>query len=522
MKNPDGCMQRARRQKMASGVTVYLMEELGDARLNCAQLTHYIDLARQIVEKSPQRDHIFESAGHLLQAIPEHLFKLEKSLQAVALAADRLDYEEIKQDLKPEKVEELERVLKDVRIRNVPHRSEPRIPMNPMQAAEEIQKIATETRANGSVPMASLLTLIASLEGQDRTASDVTVTADFLEEMGKSLLKPVAGKSPSRVQLATTLRKIAADHLSCGPLMEEHGSAEEAARRSRFEKNVPADPTQNMAPEDKAEWEAKNKEHGDKFKEAWKVGADRSQEQFINIVDRLVGSVEESAKQLRHSIDLYKRDPRQYAPQLGNIARELVSLTGVIRRLQKGMPDNASSVYLASSDKIAKFSPQDVNQLEGLLQDILTEAAALQKMDGAKDKATEIREQAAKALKKLKSASDVQVIASDYTGKMYVTYTQDGKKKKVGPLDQRAAKTKLTELLSDPKIERVGFERAEEMKSASVTNKWKVYQASGRTKHLSGKSGRTLCGETAHADTIVDSVKDATCYYCKQAWEKAH
>jgi len=49
---------------------------------------------------------------------------------------------------------------------------------------------------------------------------------------------------------------------------------------------------------------------------------------------------------------------------------------------------------------------------------------------------------------------------------------------------------------------------------------WKV--AAKRTTHLEGKSGFTACGERAHDDTLVESVKDATCHYCKQAWEKHH
>jgi hypothetical protein len=33
-----------------------------------------------------------------------------------------------------------------------------------------------------------------------------------------------------------------------------------------------------------------------------------------------------------------------------------------------------------------------------------------------------------------------------------------------------------------------------------------------------------MCGEKTYQDTKVDSVKDATCYYCKQAWgfHRAH
>lgn len=49
-------------------------------------------------------------------------------------------------------------------------------------------------------------------------------------------------------------------------------------------------------------------------------------------------------------------------------------------------------------------------------------------------------------------------------------------------------------------------------------------RASGRTTHLvpSKNAKYALCGEKAYADTGVASVKDTTCYYCKQAWEKAH
>jgi hypothetical protein len=47
--------------------------------------------------------------------------------------------------------------------------------------------------------------------------------------------------------------------------------------------------------------------------------------------------------------------------------------------------------------------------------------------------------------------------------------------------------------------------------------------AAGRTTHLAtDSSGFTLCGERAYRDTLVDSVRDATCHYCKQAWAKLH
>jgi hypothetical protein len=125
--NIDGCMRRqastpAEPQKTAS-ISVFLVEELGDARVRCEQLKGYVEEATDLIEKSEHRDHFFEVAGHLMHGIPEVLFKLEKALEAASMAASRIDYEEIKERLKPEKVEELEKALKDVRIRRL-HRSD--------------------------------------------------------------------------------------------------------------------------------------------------------------------------------------------------------------------------------------------------------------------------------------------------------------------------------------------------------------------------------------------------------------
>jgi hypothetical protein len=35
------------------------------------------------------------------------------------------------------------------------------------------------------------------------------------------------------------------------------------------------------------------------------------------------------------------------------------------------------------------------------------------------------------------------------------------------------------------------------------------------TTHLPGANGHTYCGERAYPETVVVSVKDATCYYCR-------
>jgi len=105
-----------------AGVTIYLQEELGDARLRLDELKNYIVRALDLVNASNQRDHLYALAGDIIHAIPETILKLERSLQATAMAVNKLDYEELRQILRPEKVDELERVLEEVRIR-IPRRT---------------------------------------------------------------------------------------------------------------------------------------------------------------------------------------------------------------------------------------------------------------------------------------------------------------------------------------------------------------------------------------------------------------
>ena len=106
-----------------AGALIYIMEELTDARLRCEQLKNFVSQAVRLISMSPHRDHFYEVAGDTIYGIPESLFKLDKALAATALAASRLDYEELKEQLKPEKVEELEGVLRDTRIKQIDRRS---------------------------------------------------------------------------------------------------------------------------------------------------------------------------------------------------------------------------------------------------------------------------------------------------------------------------------------------------------------------------------------------------------------
>lgn len=255
MPNTDGCISR---QKTASGAMVYLTEELGDARLRCVQLKKYLDEAVKLIEQSPHKDHFYEVAGHLIEGVPTAAFKLEKALDAVALAANHLDSEELKNSILPEKQKELERVLKDVRIRHPVRRSE--APMTPKVTAERLRTLASQAHTTGQVPIAALASLIGELESGLKKASGEDTISSALEALADAVVTP-STEAPSRAQLAASLRNVLA---ACMDL-------------ARFEEGKPADPTEDMSPEDAAEWKKNTEKHKDKFKSAdWKTSEARN------------------------------------------------------------------------------------------------------------------------------------------------------------------------------------------------------------------------------------------------------
>lgn len=108
-----------RRQASA---TIYVQEELSDARLRCDQLKNMVAKALNLINDSDESEYLYAAAGDLIYGIPDALLRMEKALDAAALAVDKIDYEEIRQTLRPEKVDELERVLDEVRLR-IPRRT---------------------------------------------------------------------------------------------------------------------------------------------------------------------------------------------------------------------------------------------------------------------------------------------------------------------------------------------------------------------------------------------------------------
>lgn len=108
--------------KRTAGATIYIQEELSDARLRVDELKGYVARALDLVNGSANKDALYAAAGDLIYAIPGCLIKAERALEAAAMAVNKLDYEELRQNLRPEKVDELERVLENVRMR-IPRRT---------------------------------------------------------------------------------------------------------------------------------------------------------------------------------------------------------------------------------------------------------------------------------------------------------------------------------------------------------------------------------------------------------------
>jgi len=159
-----------------AGITVYLMEELTDARLRCDQLKKFVDQAIRLIAGSTHRDHFYEVAGDLIYGLPDALFRLDKALDATALAASRLDYEELKASLRPEKVEELERVLKDVRIRHLDRRSPTLIQPMPQGMGQPMSQQGKPSPQQGK--QANMYKLASA----NRTSSALRKLADYIDQ----------------------------------------------------------------------------------------------------------------------------------------------------------------------------------------------------------------------------------------------------------------------------------------------------------------------------------------------------
>jgi hypothetical protein len=101
---------------------VCVQEELSDARLRCDELKVIINQIFEMINSSSKKDLFYAAAGDMIYSAPQTLLKLERALGAAAMAVNKIDYEDLRQIIRPEKVDELERVLEEVRM-NIPRRT---------------------------------------------------------------------------------------------------------------------------------------------------------------------------------------------------------------------------------------------------------------------------------------------------------------------------------------------------------------------------------------------------------------
>ena len=108
--------------KRTAASFIYIQEEISDARLRCEELKRYIAKALELINGSEKKDHFYAVAGDLISGMPNTLLKLERALEAAAIVVNKFDTEDLRGSLRPEKIDELDKVLDDIRLR-IPRRT---------------------------------------------------------------------------------------------------------------------------------------------------------------------------------------------------------------------------------------------------------------------------------------------------------------------------------------------------------------------------------------------------------------
>lgn len=108
--------------RTATGAISYVQEELAKARNAVERLKRDVVRAVGLVQASPARDHLYAVAGDVIYDVPATIQVLERALDTAAMAVNKIDYEDLRQVIRPDKVDELEAVLEQVRLQ-IPRRT---------------------------------------------------------------------------------------------------------------------------------------------------------------------------------------------------------------------------------------------------------------------------------------------------------------------------------------------------------------------------------------------------------------
>lgn len=223
------------------GALIYVVEELSDARLRCEQLKKFVSQAVRLIAASPQRDHFYEIAGDTIYGIPDALFKLDKALSSTALAISRLDYEELKAQLKPEKVEELEDVLRNTRLRQI-DRVSPFIQPRPENGNQPKMAGALDVRDINQITTSLEDILLEAARLRKSLPPQLQVKLEDIRELAGKALKtikhsstivPTQEKRASMFRAASSSRIATALHRIADEVQDARIPPREASRRVR-------------------------------------------------------------------------------------------------------------------------------------------------------------------------------------------------------------------------------------------------------------------------------------------------
>lgn len=99
-----------------SNSNAFLQKELSEARLSLAKLKYIVQQSIDLVNASSKRDHLYAVAGDLIFQAPEEILNLEKTLSSASMAVNKMDQNELRQIVHPDRISELDKVLEDIRL----------------------------------------------------------------------------------------------------------------------------------------------------------------------------------------------------------------------------------------------------------------------------------------------------------------------------------------------------------------------------------------------------------------------
>ena len=287
---------------------------------------------------------------------------------------------------------------------------------------------------------------------------------DFANGDVNDYLKHLAGALINNPQFAMKVASEWLDRMARHEGLREHmvrqlvGTDEGDMLLSRFEEGESADPTENMSEEDAKKWRLENLKNKDKFKSASgiSVGHMKDGDRQTFSAEGVHAHVWFDLQDARNDfggratagewqvIISTSPDPLNLKPRGRELARQVFRY---VEKKAANMVASSASDFIRQS--LFKYRGKTADLGDGILAEGCPDNLDEGECAEWESNTEEHKDKFTKAAK------------GDYTGKMFVTYTKGGKKKKEGPLSQKDAQSRFHDLWKDPDITMMDFERAE-------------------------------------------------------------